>query len=93
LTFTQSIPIINVTHTIEKYKDMIYWKYNSNKLIWEKNVLKTRIFWTSISLLIIGSFIFGRFLRFDALEEYEKELIVLNIKQEEEKFTKEKFVE
>jgi len=46
---------------------MIYWKYNSNTLKWEKNKRKTRIFWGVITTLVIGSFVGGRFARVEAL--------------------------
>jgi hypothetical protein len=71
---------------------MIYWKFNSNSLKWEKNKRKTRIFWGIIIILIIGSFLGGQYSRFKVLESFEKELLILDLQQERDKFTKEKFI-
>jgi hypothetical protein len=72
---------------------MIYWKFNSNTLKWEKNKRKTRIFWGVIITLVLGSFVGGRYARVDALESFERELLILDLQQERDKFTQEKFVE
>ena len=72
---------------------MIYWKYNSNTLKWEKNKRKTRIFWGVIITLVLGSFVGGRYARVDALESFERELLILDLQQERDKFSQEKFVE
>ena len=72
---------------------MIYWKYNNNTLKWEKNKRKTRIFWGVITTLVIGSFVGGRFARVEALESFEKELLILDLQQEKNKFSQEKFIE
>ena len=72
---------------------MIFWKFNNDTLKWEKNKLKTRIFWGVIGTLIVGSFIGGRFGKFEALEQYEKELLILDLQQEKNKFTQEKLIE
>lgn len=72
---------------------MIYWKFNNKTLNWEKNKRKTRIFWGVIVTLVIGSFVGGRFARVEALESFEKELLILDLQQEKNKFTQEKFVE
>ena len=70
---------------------MIYWKYNVNTFKWEKNKRKTRIFWGIIITLIIGSFIGGCFVRGKTLENFERELLILDLQQEKNKFTQEKF--
>jgi hypothetical protein len=72
---------------------MIYWKFNSNTLKWEKNKLKTKIFWGLIITLIVGSFIGGRYARVNALESFERELLILDLQQERNKFTQEKFID
>jgi hypothetical protein len=46
-----------------------------------------------VTILILSSFIGGRYVKFQLLETFEKELIVLNVQAEKNKFTKEKFVE
>ena len=72
---------------------MVYWKFNNATLKWEKNKRKTRIFWGVIITLVLGSFIGGRFARVDALESFERELLILDLQQERDKFTQEKFVD
>ena len=72
---------------------MIYWKFNQDTLKWEKNKIKTRIFWGFIITLILSSFVSGRYSKFAVLDDYEKELLVLNIQEEKNKFTQEKFIE
>ena len=72
---------------------MIYWKFNENTLRWEKNKRKTKWFWGTIITLIIGSFVGGRFAKFEALDNFEKELLILDIQQERNKFTQEKLVD
>jgi len=72
---------------------MIYWKFNENTLKWEKNKRKTKLFWGVIITFIIGSFIGGRFAKVEALDNFERELLILDLQQERNKFTQEKFVE
>jgi len=72
---------------------MVFWKWNDRTLNWEKNKRKTIIFWGTISTLLTVSFTVGRFTRFQALEQYEKELLILDLQQEKNKFSQEKFVE
>lgn len=71
---------------------MIYWKFNNDTLRWEKNKRKTRIFWSLIITLVVGAFVGGQYTRFEALENFEKELLILDLQQERNKFTQEKFV-
>jgi uncharacterized FlgJ-related protein len=42
---------------------------------------------------MIASFVMGRFFKFEVLDEYEKEMIVLSLDKEKNKFSEEKFVE
>lgn len=72
---------------------MIYWKFNNDTLRWEKNKRKTRIFWSLIITLVVGAFVGGQYTRFEALENFEKELLILDLQQERNKFTQEKFVD
>ena len=70
---------------------MIY-RYNKRELKFEKNfpLIKWSLF--SMIILLLASFVSGRYVRYSNLEEIEKELLVLNLKEEESKFTEEKFV-
>lgn len=70
---------------------MIY-KYDSKQLMFKKNF---KVIYVSLGLLLVALFIaffIGRKVRLNDLSEYEKELIVLNIQQEKNKFTEEKFI-
>ena len=70
----------------------MFYKFDKNELLWKKNW--KRLFYSVIvvTILILSSFIGGRYVKFQSLDEVEKELIVLNIQAEKNKFTKEKFV-
>ena len=70
---------------------MIY-KYDNNQLLFKKNWKGVRYLVGVVMILLLISFIGGRYLKFQSLETFEKELIVLNIQAEKNKFTKEKFV-
>ena len=70
----------------------MFYKFDKNELLWKKNW--KRLFYSVIvvTILILSSFIGGRYVKFQSLETFEKELIVLNVQAEKNKFTKEKFV-
>lgn len=70
----------------------MFYKFNKSTLVWEKDKRKIRIAITSIVVLMISSFILGRFARFETLDEYEKELVVISLDNEKNKFTEEKFI-
>jgi hypothetical protein len=70
----------------------MFYKFDSQFLVWKKDYKKLYVCLIVSTLLMFGSFLFGVYHKIDALEEYEKELIVLNIQQEKNKFTKEKLV-
>jgi len=71
---------------------MIY-KYDKRNLIYTKDTRFIKISLLACLVLTLGSFTFGRYARIEALDTYEKELIILNLKEEESKFTEEKFVQ
>lgn len=71
---------------------MIY-KYDKTNLVFKKDVKTMKIVALSVIILVAISFIFGRYAKLESLEDYEKELIVLNLKAEENKFSKEKLVD
>jgi len=71
----------------------MFYKFNKDTLVWEKNVKKIRITISVLIVLMVSSFILGRFARFETLDEYERELIVISLEDEKNKFTEEKFVE
>jgi uncharacterized FlgJ-related protein len=71
---------------------MIY-KYDKTNLVFKKDVNTIKmVILTCISLVAI-SFIIGRYVKIQSLETYEKELIVLNMTTEQNKFSEDKLVE
>lgn len=70
---------------------MIY-KYDSKQLVFKKDSKTIYIALAILLVTFIISFIMGRIARINDLSEYEKELVVLNIQQEKNKFTEEKFI-
>jgi uncharacterized FlgJ-related protein len=71
---------------------MIY-KYDKTNLIYKRDFKTMKIVVLTCISLVAISFVIGRYAKIESLEEYEKELIVLNLKAEENKFSKEKLVD
>ena len=72
---------------------MIYWKFNKDLLIWEKNKKKTKLVWGSVVVLLLGSFLMGRYAKFESMDKFEKEVLILNLQKERDKFTEEKLID
>lgn len=70
----------------------MFYKFDKDQLIWKKDLKKAKYFLISFVLLIIGTFISGRYSKFKSLDKIERDLIVLNVQAEKNSFTKEKFV-
>jgi hypothetical protein len=71
----------------------MFYKFDKNELLWKKNWKRLFHSIIVVIILVLSSFIGGRYVKFQSLETFEKELIVLNVQAEKNKFTKEKFVE
>jgi len=71
----------------------MFYRFDEQSLRWKKDTKKTKWFFSSIIILMIGSFLLGRFQRFASLDHYEKELMVISLEAEKNKFSKEKMVE
>lgn len=71
---------------------MLY-KYDKNDLKFVKTKLAHKIALGTVIVVSIISFSVGRVLRIQALDQYEKELLVVNLQAEKNKFTKEKFAD
>lgn len=71
----------------------MFYRFDEKSLRWKKDTKKTKWFFSSIAILMIGSFLLGRFQRFNSLDHYEKELLVISLEAEKNKFSKEKMVE
>ena len=70
----------------------MFYKYDESSLLYTKNTKLIKLSILIVITLILTSFSIGRYLKIEALDEYEKELIVLNLREEENKFTEEKFI-
>jgi len=70
---------------------MIY-KFDNVSLQYVKDIKRTRLILLGVLSLIFISFLLGRFVNIKALDEFEKELIVLNLEKEKNKFTEEKLI-
>ena len=70
---------------------MIY-KFDNISLQYVKDIKRIRLILLGLLSLIFISFLLGRFANIKALDEFEKELIVLNLEKEKNKFTEEKFI-
>ena len=71
----------------------MFYKFDSSTLLWRKDWRKTKLAISAVIILMIASFVMGRFFKFEVLDEYEKEMIVLSLDKEKNKFSEEKFVE
>jgi hypothetical protein len=60
----------------------MFYKFDKNELLWKKNYRKLFHSIIVVMVLLLSSFISGRYIKFQSLEEYEKELIVLNVQTE-----------
>ena len=71
----------------------MFYSFDREQLTFTKDPKKL----VKILLVVIGlllcTFAIGRYMQFKALDKYEKQLIVLNLEKEKNKFTEEKFVE
>ncbi len=70
----------------------MFYKYDDSLLLWKKDWKKVKMALSVVIVLVISSFILGRFIRFKSLDTYEKELIVISLEKEKNKFSEEKFI-
>ena len=77
----------------------MFYKFDKNELVWKKNWKRLFFSVGVVIILLLSSFICGRYLSFQSLKVFEKELdffekelIVLNLQTEKNKFTKPKFI-
>ena len=71
----------------------MFYKFDQDFLIWKKDKRKTRVAITLLSALVVGSFVGGRYAKFEALDDLEKEILILDLQNERNKFTQEKLVD
>lgn len=75
----------------------MFYKYDKESLLIKKDKRKI-ILYTALSILLltltsVSTFCIGRYYQFEEIEDFEKELMIINLKEEKESFTKEKLVE
>jgi len=70
----------------------MFYKYDKDLLVWKKDWKKAKISLGVVGLLIVGSFVGGRYAKFKALDDMEKEILILDIQNERNKFSQEKLV-
>lgn len=71
----------------------MFYRYNKTHLVYEKDWRTLKIISASATLLMIGSFLLGRFAKFTSLDEYEKELLIISLEEDRNSFSREKLVE
>ena len=70
----------------------MFYKYDKKSLLLVRDTKKMKLMVTLLIITSIGSFSFGRYKRLLVLEDFEKEILILNIKEEKESFSKDKLV-
>lgn len=70
---------------------MIY-RFDRNELIYKKDYKRVKYAILALLVVILLSFLAGRYSGLNNLTAFEKEFIILNLKQERVKFTEEKLV-
>ena len=80
-----------ITNCLTKINVMFY-RYNRNNLTFEKDWKSVKYITVSMFVLMLGSFLVGRFAKFGSLDEYEKELLIISLEEERNQFSKEKLV-
>jgi|DEB0MinimDraft_3_1074331.scaffolds.fasta_scaffold35046_2 hypothetical protein len=71
---------------------MIY-KFDPNELIYTKDTKRIKFAILGLMCLLLITFLAGRYSRIETLDKYEKELVLLNLQQEKNKFTEEKLID
>jgi uncharacterized FlgJ-related protein len=71
---------------------MIY-RYDKKSLLFKKDFKTIKLSLLFIFLTSAFFFTLGRYVKIQVLDDYERELIIVNLKEEQNKFTEEKFVE
>ena len=69
----------------------MFYKYDPNKLQFVKTKLAHKIALGTVIVVSLITFSAGRLLRIKALDDQERELLVVNLAAEKNKFTQEKF--
>lgn len=71
----------------------MFYKYDKEQLTFTKDKKKLKTYLGLVVGLLVGTFVAGRYMHFDSLDDFEKELIILNLEKQQNEFTEEKFIE
>ena len=71
---------------------MIY-KFDTEKLVYIKDIKKLRLYVGLGVVALLGVFFTGRYLKFKTLDSFEKEVMILNLEREKNRFSEAKLIE
>ena len=71
----------------------MFYKFDKNNLVFKRDWKCIKMFTLIIFGVFVSSFILGRYVKHKSIDKFEKELMILNLKQEKDKFTKEKLID
>lgn len=71
---------------------MIY-KFDKEKLVYVKDVRKVRLYISIGVVSLLTVFFTGRYLKFNTLDSFEKEVMILNLEREKDQFSEAKLIE
>ena len=71
----------------------MFYRYDKKNLIFVKDFRGIRIGLVIAGVLMLSTFVLGRYAKFTSLDDLEKEVLILNLQKEKDKFTEDKLVE
>jgi uncharacterized FlgJ-related protein len=71
----------------------MFYKFDQHQLAFVRDKKGFKICLGVLTGVALITFFLGRYAQFKALDKYEKELVILNLEKERNKFTDEKFIE
>ena len=71
----------------------MFYKIDREQLVLTKDQKKFYICLGTFAAVALASFILGRYAQFKSLDKFEKELVVLNLEKERNRFTEEKLIQ
>lgn len=69
------------------------YKFDKNQLNYVRDTRTIKILTITILSLILISFLAGRYVKVETLDKFEKELVILNLEKEKNKFSEEKLID
>lgn len=71
----------------------MFYKYDKKNLIFKRDLVGLKIVLGIMVFLTTSAFFIGRHAKFESMDKLEREILILNLKEEENKFTEEKLVD